>query len=277
MDGEGVATQNPQRFELGEALRCAREAAGLKPVDVERELRWYSGKASRVENGTRVPVAAEIDRLAVLYRVSPEQTATLHLLADAARKREAPAHVADFAQTYITLERAASAILYYDAELVPGLLQTERYAHAVLSSSLTADKVDERVADRLARQRVLSGASPVQLRVVLGEAALHRQVGGPDVLREQLEHLVAAAERPNIDLRVIPFAAGAHCALAVGFTHVQLASGITRVYIEGLTDATYLHEDADTAVYAARFEQLWSRSALSDARSATILRRRIDT
>jgi hypothetical protein len=271
-----VATQNPQRFKLGDALRQAREAAGLKPVDVEKELRWYTGKASRVENGTRVPVAAEVDRLAQLYRVSDEQAATLHLLADAARRKSTPAHVADFAQTYVTLERAAEEILYVDAELIPGVLQTEDYARAVLSSAgLTAD-VEKRVADRVARRRILTQDPPVRLRVALGEAVLHRQVGGPDVHREQLTHLLKVGEMANVDVRIIPFAGGAHPALGVGFTHVRLAtSDITRVYIEGLTDATYLHEDDDTAVYAAGFERLWS-IALSAAESATILRRRID-
>src|SRR5438874_1377318 len=83
-----VATQNPQRFELGETLRGFRERASLKPSAVEQELRWYAGKTSRVEAGTRVPVAAEIDRLSDLYKLSAEQRTTLHLLADAARKRE---------------------------------------------------------------------------------------------------------------------------------------------------------------------------------------------
>ena len=99
---------------LGNSLKQAREKAGLKPRAVETELRWYAGKASRVGTGTRVPVPAEIDRLAELYRLGERET--LHLLADAARERESPARVADFGQTYITLERAAAEIRYYDAE-----------------------------------------------------------------------------------------------------------------------------------------------------------------
>lgn len=270
-----MATLNPQRFELGRVLKRARQQAELKTVQVEQELGWYAGKVSRVETGSRVPVRAEVDRLADLYRLSDDERATLHLLADAARKREAPARVADFAQTYVTLERAAAEIRYYDAELIPGLLQTEDYARAVLAES-RSEHVEERLADRVARQRILEGDSPVQLRVVLGEAAVCREVGGPDVLREQLEHLRTVGDLPNVRIRILPFASGAHRAMGVGFTHLRLdAPKITRVYIEGLTDATYIDDDRETAVYEADFERLWA-TAQDERESAIILHRRIN-
>lgn len=270
-----MATLNPQRFELGRVLKRARQHAEMTAAEVERQLGWYAGKASRVETGSRVPVRAEVDRLADLYDLSDDERATLHLLADAARKREASARVADFAQTYITLERAAAEIRYYDAELIPGLLQTEGYARAVLAES-RSEHVEERLADRVARQRILEGGSPVQLRVVLGEAAMHRQVGGSDVLREQLAHLLAVGELPNVRIRILPFVAGEHRALGVGFTHLRLGTPkITRVYIEGLTDATYIDEDRETAVYEEDFEHLWA-TARDERESATILRRRIN-
>jgi Domain of unknown function (DUF5753)/Helix-turn-helix domain len=274
--GDLVATQNPQRFELGELLKRARENAGLKPRAVEDELRWYAGKTSRVEAGTRVPVPAEIDRLADLYRLGQGERETLHLLADAARKRESPSRVADFGQTYVTLERAASQIRYYDAELVYSLLQSERYARAVLANS-RSPHVEERTADRIARQAILTRENPPDVRVVLGEAALHRTVGGEEVLREQLLHLLTIGELPTVAVRVLPFAVGAHRALGVGFTFLRLATpAITRVYIESLTDATYIHEADETAVYEQDFAELWAL-ALDEQRSASILRRRIGT
>jgi hypothetical protein len=271
-----VATQNPQRFELGEMLKRARDKAGLKPRTVEDELRWYAGKTSRVEAGTRVPVPAEIDRLAELYRLGKGDRETLHLLADAARKRESPSRVADFAQTYVTLERAATEIRYYDAELVFGLLQSERYARAVLANS-RSQHVEERTADRVARQTILTRENPPDVRVILGEAALHRMVGGKEGLREQVAELLAKGRLPNVAIRVLPFAAGAHRALGVGFTFLRLAApAITRVYIEGQTDATYIHEPDETAVYEQDFAILWA-VALDEQRSASILRRRIGT
>lgn len=257
-------------------LKRAREKADLKPRAVEAELRWYAGKASRVETGTRVPVPAEIDRLAELYRLGKRERETLHLLADAARKRESPARVADFGQTYITLERAASEIRYYDAELIFGAMQTEGYARAVLANS-RSQQVEERLPDRVARKNTLTRENPPEVRVVLGEAALHRAVGGEDTLTGQLRHLLKVAKFPNVSIRVLPFAAGAHRALGVGFTFVRLETpAITRVYIEGLTDATYIHEADETDAYEQGFEQLW-KTALDERDSATMIRRRIGT
>lgn len=268
-----MAAKNPQRFELGEMLRVLREGVGMKPKAVERELRWYAGKVSRVEGGTRVPVPAEVDKLADLFSVLSDERETLHLLADAARKREPPARVADFAQTYVTLERAANTILYYDAELIPSLLQTERYARAVLATG--SGMVDEMVADRIARQSVLTREHPPTVRVMLGEAALYREVGGANAMRDQLQHLITIGRLPNVSIRIVPFAVGAHRAIGVGFTFVRIGSPtITRVYIEGLTSATYIHEPDETERYEKGFTQVWAAAA-SEAESATILRARI--
>lgn len=267
-----MAQQNPQRFELGEMLRTLRERVGVQTKTVEEDLRWYPGKMSRVEQGKRVPVAAEVDRLADLYKLNEGERSTLHLLADAARKRESSAHVADFAQTYVTLERAAIEIDHFDTELILALVQTESYARALLETS-PAGEVAERVVDRMARQSILVRPNPPRVRLLLGEASLHRMVGGAEVLREQLKHLVDVGQMPNVSIRILPFAAGAHIAIGVGFTFLRLAS-LSRVYIEGLTDATYIHEPDETAAYEEGFTQLWGIAA-DESESATILRRRI--
>lgn len=269
-----MATQNPQREKLGRLLRAAREAARLKPVEVEAAMRWYPGKLSRVENGRRVPVGVEIERLAELYEVDGEARASLVELADAARKREAPSRVADFAQSYVTYEREASRISYYDGYLVFGLFQTEEYARAVLSTSGSA-QVEAWLEERVGRRGILTREKPPTVRVLLGEAALYQQVAGEGALLDQLRHLRQMAELPNVAVRVMPFAAGAHRALGVGFTILSMdASDSTRVYIEGLTDATYIQEPDETAIYEAGFADIWS-AALDEADSATMLDRRI--
>jgi hypothetical protein len=134
------------------------------------------------------------------------------------------------------------------------------------------------VAERLARGRILTRKTHAPItRILLGEAALYRQVGGQAVMREQIAHLLDLMRLPNVSIRILPFAVGAHLALGVGFTTLRLASPkITRVYTEGLTDATYLHEPGETAVYERGFEQLWQLAA-DDEESATILRRHITT
>lgn len=269
-----MAAQNPQRFSLGEMLKRARSKSGLKAATVEASLHWYPGKVSRVEAGTRIPVPAEVDRLAALYSLNHRDRETLHALADAARKRESPARVADFAQTYITLERAAVEIHYFDTELIYSGIQTEAYARAVLTTS-KSEEVEERLSDRLARRAILTRDYPPDVRIVLGEAALHRLVGGRQTLREQLHHLLNVGTYPNVSIRILPFDVGAHRALGVGFYFLRLKSpAITRVYIEGLTDATYIHEPAETAAYKEGFENLWAM-ALNERASATMLRKRI--
>lgn len=271
-----MATQNPQRIELGQTLQGMREKAGLSPRDVESDLRWYKGKCKRTESGVRVPTFAEVDRLAGLYRITDEERATLHLMADAARRRESAAHVADFAQTYITIERQAAEIDYYDPELIVAMCQNEQHARAVLATG--SGQVDERVADRLARGLILTRPNAPRVRVILGEAALHRMVGGPAAMRAQIEHLLRLTELPNVSIRILPFAVGAHRALGVGFTLLRVRSPeIVRVYIEGLTDATYIHEPDETGIYERVFAQLWEEVAAGDDESATILRRHITT
>ena len=266
-----MATQNPQREELGKLLRTAREGARLKPSEVEAELRWYAGKLSRVEIGRRVPVPVEIDRLADLYRMTGKDRDTVVRLADAARKREAPSRVADFAQSYVTYERQAVEISYYNSDLVPALLQTERYARAVLTTS-RSQHVTERVEERIRRRDVLTREDPPTVRVLLGEAVLHQQVAGKDALIEQLQHLLTVGDLPNVSIRIVPFAMGAHWMLGVGFTFLRLdAPEITRVYIEGLTGATYIHEPDETAIYQAGFNDVWL-AAPNETDSATILR-----
>lgn len=268
-----MATKNPERIELGQILQRMRENAGLSPRDVESDQRWYSGKCKRVESGARVPTFAEADRLASLYKISDDEREALHVKAGLARRKESAAHVADFAQTYISLERQAVEIEYYDAELIPALLQTEGYARALLATG--SGRVDERLPDRLARGGIIAGPNAPRVRVVLGEAALCRLVGGSTVMREQAERLLEVAQLPNVAVRILPFTAGAHLALGVGFTLLRLASPeITRVYIEGLTDATYIHEQAETDTYERGFAELWEFAA-DDAESATILRRHI--
>ncbi|GAA1978375.1 helix-turn-helix transcriptional regulator [Amycolatopsis minnesotensis] len=270
-----MAQQNPQRFELGEMLRTLRERVGVQAKTVEDDLRWYPGKVSRVEQGKRVPVAAEIDRLADLYKLNEGERSTLHLLADAARKRESSAHVADFAQTYVTLERAAIQIDHFDAELIHALVQTEAYARALLDMSLEG-QVADLVADRIARQAILARPEPPRLRVLLGEASLHRMVGGADVMREQLDHLLQAGKRPNVSIRILPNSVGAYRTIGVGFKILRLASpNLTRVYIEGMTDATYIHEADETAVYETAFDEVWGKAA-NNVESGNILRRRIE-
>lgn len=270
-----MATENPQRHDLGKALRTYRIRAGLgtRDLDQDPELRWHAGKASRVESGKRTIVAAEASRLAALLKLSTEEREQFLQLADAARKPNAPAHVADFAATYVTFERVARAIDYYGDALVPGIAQTKGYARAVLERSGSV-AVEERLTERMDRQKVLVREDPPNVRVLLGEAALHQEVGGVEGLRELLAHLRELQRMPNVAVRIVPFKAGAHRLLGTSYHSVKI-DGARRVYIEGVTKATYIHEEDEVGLYESEFDHLWEGAALGDEASATMLGKRI--
>jgi hypothetical protein len=272
-----VAAANPLRVELGQKLRVLRERAGIASageVDADPELGWYPGKTSKVETGTRVPVDAEINRLAKLYRLSTSEHSDLRRLAKLARKRVQLPHVADWAQSYVLLEQAAAELDYFDEVLPPALFQPEEYARDLLSQGGATD-LEMRVAERTRRANILHDPDGPHLRVVLGEGALHRLPADPPVARKLLEHLVTCAQLDRVSIRILPFAAGLHPLVGINMTVVRLAEPrLVRVYLEGATTATYIHEPDETAVYEGHFETVRSRAA-TETESVNMLRRHI--
>ena len=134
---------------------------------------------------------------------------------------------------YVDLEATATRILSFDVQLVPGLLQTEHYARAVLLAGRHPN-IDELVAARLDRQHILSQQHPPLYWVVLDEGVLRRRIGGPDVMREQLKRLVEVASSPRIVVQVLPYNAGAHAGVDGPLTILSFDEGTDAVYIEGI-------------------------------------------
>jgi hypothetical protein len=147
------------------------------------------------------------------------------------------------------LEQSAAEIRSYSSELVPGLLQTEAYARAltVVSPLHNAVEVDQLVRARVARQERLLGDDRLRLWTIMAEGVLRTQVGGRDVLREQLGHMLDLAKQSNITIQVTPFSAGAHAATGFNFTLLRFADaiGVDVVYQEDLTSASYLDKADD--------------------------------
>ncbi|MGW5644862.1 helix-turn-helix domain-containing protein [Saccharopolyspora sp. NPDC003752] len=267
-----------RRVQLGIILRLLRERAELKPKDVAPKLGWYVAKVTKLEKGDVTISLAEVDRLIELYGVEGGEAEKVRRLGTEARKRDRPSRVPDWGQTYVALETAAAEVKVYDSELIPGTLQTEDYARAVLSLSVanTADEIEARVTERVLRGKRLHADNPPSLWVVLGEAALYREVGGRHVLRAQLQHLVEIGQLRHVTIQVLPFKTGEHIALGTSFTLIHLADPVaTFAYLEGLTDADYLDRPSHTAVYAEVFDKL-RVTALGDRESATLLERRIE-
>jgi hypothetical protein len=139
-------------------------------------------------------------------------------------------------RAYVELEATATSIRKYQAQVVPGLLQTEGYARAVLRKGMPRDDdevIEERVTARMSRQAILQGSRPPHLWAVIDEAVLRRPVGSPEIMREQLAELVRAARTPHVVLQVLPFASGVHTAMDGSFTVMSFAEGPDVAYLEG--------------------------------------------
>jgi transcriptional regulator with XRE-family HTH domain len=276
-----VARASPTmlRRQLGAELRRLREQAKRTVADIARDLGWSESKLSRIEtahSGIRGP---DLERLLKLYRTQEAERKRLTALAAQARQRgwwEAYGDALPNAyETYIGFEAEASSIFNYQAQLVPGLLQTAEYASAVVQADGVSDNpavLEQRVAVRMARQAVLTRDPPPSLWVILDEAVLRRPIGGKDVLRRQLGRLIESADRPMITMQVLPFAAGAHRALAGSFVVLEFAGGAddSLVYSEGMTGGVFRSRPEELRSYLMSFEALRT-AALSPQKSVEFI------
>ncbi|MEO6085191.1 MAG: helix-turn-helix transcriptional regulator [Umezawaea sp.] len=255
---------------LGAQLRQLRVAAGLKPVDVMEELACSRSKVTKIERGQVGIREKELEALLRLYKAEPDLAAGLVEVAREARKRgwwaseNLTSSVPPFFRTFIGLEASAEEIWTYQSELVPGLLQTEAYSRAVVnavSPNLDVIEVERRLKVRKQRQARLIGLSPPRIVAVVNEGVVREVIGGPEVMREQLRFLIDIQKEIPVEVRVKPFAAGAHP--VIGFNFVVLRDHDhdepTTVYVDGLTKADYLDaatDPQDLAIYTEAFERL---------------------
>jgi hypothetical protein len=162
--------------------------------------------------------------------------------------------------TYVGLENEATELRYYQSTIVPGLLQTTDYARAMLDVTipkLTLDRIDQLLEVKLTRQSVLRRELPLSLWAVVDEAALHRIVGGCEVMAAQLDRLVNVSGDPNVTMQVIPYEAGAHPAMDSTFNILDFAGAVPSVvYVEGLSGWRYLERPAEIEKYQQVFDIL---------------------
>jgi transcriptional regulator with XRE-family HTH domain len=257
-----------RRRRLGIELRAIREAIPLRGDEAARLLKWSNSKLSRIETGRSTPTPADVTKLLDLYKVADEERREqIALLTREARRKGWWQLYSDIPySTYIGLEAEASEMLTYQ-NVVPGLFQTERYAIAINTAqgtNLTQDALEQRLEVRLTRQQVLTRAKPLEVRAVLDESALRRLVGGPAVMKEQINRLIELANERNIIVQVIPFKSGAHPGTLVGpFVILRYPDPADRdvLYIEGAADP-YLDREGEVERYRKTFDHLRA-SALS--------------
>ncbi|MFE5794671.1 helix-turn-helix domain-containing protein [Streptomyces sp. NPDC056503] len=264
MNGAGGSVV--RRILLGSQLRRLRESRGITREAAGYSIRASESKISRMELGRVSFKARDIEDLLTLYGVT-EETERGALLG-LAREANLAGWWHSFGdvlpgwfQTYIGLEAAASLIRVYEVQFVHGLLQTEAYAHAVVSRGMpgaTQAEIDRRIALRLERQKVLVSESAPHFHVVLDEAALRRPYGDRSIMRGQLKHLIEVSEHPGVTLQVMPFSFGGHAGESGAFTMLSFPESDLSdvVYLEQLTGALYLDKREEVAQYATVMEKL---------------------
>jgi hypothetical protein len=264
-----VTGQRVVRRALGRRLTRLRMGSGRSRRDVvDAKLGISEPTLFRIETG-KVPVtAANVRALCWLYGVDQSVTDALAELAVGTSQEEwwdASPVIPDWFKLYVGLEASASRIRVYDAELVPGELQTEQYALAVYGAEQSADDeaANRHVKLRMQRQRTLFARTPApRLTFVLNEAVLIRPVGGDVVRRDQIAHVRQVAKKRQVEVRMLPFAMGAHAAMAGSFRILDFddPDDPDMVYLESRLGALYLEEPPEVAEYRRIFDLLVSAS-----------------
>ncbi|MFB9837132.1 helix-turn-helix domain-containing protein [Actinoallomurus acaciae] len=250
------------RILLGAELRRLRELAEVTPQQAAHEIGASESKISRMERGRNAFKQEDVAELLFLYGVSDE-TVREDLLS-LTRRANQPGWwhsyndvLPGWFQPYVGLENAARRIRTYESHYIPGLLQSPDYAAAVIAlDGFRAEELDRRVTLRRDRQRRFRDGA-LRLWAIIDEAALRRPFGGAEVMRHQLEELVAATKLPNLTLQVTPFAVGGHTAPG-GFSILRFPDPQMTdvIYVEQLTNALYLDKREEVDTYLLVMERL---------------------
>ncbi|KUN19135.1 XRE family transcriptional regulator [Streptomyces antibioticus] len=266
---------------LGRRLLDLRERAGLKREEAAKVLRVAPATVRRMEMaevGLKIPY---LQLLLKSYGVSDEEADAFVQLAEEANKPGWWQRYHDILpgwfSMYVSLEGAASLIRSYDPHFVPGLLQTEDYARGVLKSGAIGqtrpEDIERHVALRVQRQELLTRPDAPRFWAVIDETALRRPVGGPEVMRAQIDRLLEATKLPNVTLQVAPFANGPHPGTYGPFVLFRFAVPELpdMVYSEYLTGAVYLDARAEVATHLEVMDRTAAQAATAH-RTKEILR-----
>jgi hypothetical protein len=275
------------RMILGRQLQALREKAGLSYEQAADAIFASSFTIRRMEKAEGGLRPNKVKGLLMAYGITDVREIDAFLAL--AREASTPGWWHNFSdilpswfRTFPGLEEAAELIRCYEPQFVPGLLQTEDYARALTAVGFPdapAEENERRVALRMARQQLLTRPSPPRLWAVIDETVLRRQVAGPEVMRGQIDHLIVAAELPNVTLQVLPFAAGPHKAMYGMFHLFRFPTPELPdvVYGENMTSGFYLDKPEDVASYQEAMDRISAQAApagqtrkiLRDARKDT--------
>lgn len=248
MPRNGDARTSPKVF-LGERLRRARVAAGYSSQDaLAAKLGFDRTVIGKAETGDRVPTP---DVLAAWCEACGLDAGLYADFAELARSSDGP--VPTWFESWLEAERDAHMLRYWSPIIVPAIFETAEYRRAVvMAGGIDPERADELVTATLERQRVLSRTDPPEVVSVIHESVLHRLIGSPQVMHDQLTHLASMAGRPNISVHVVPSNAGAHAGLS---GDISLASG------DGAPDV--LHTDAVPEGHTTETRSIVRRAAVT--------------
>jgi transcriptional regulator with XRE-family HTH domain len=278
-----AGTPNPtvKRKRLGIELRALRERVGLTCEQVGERVDSSGTRISRIETGKISAKPGDVHELLQVYGVTGAEAEALVQLARDARKKgwwhTYGMDLPEWFQVYVGFEAEAVTFGDFQPLYIPGLLQTEDYARAVLQASPTPgtpEEIDRQVAVRLERQGILTADHQPEFWFVISETALRVRLGDDNVMRQELRHLADVARRPGVTVQVLPATAAAHVNPVTGFRMLGFADpkDPTIVYVEHLTGALFLEREDEVARYRLVFDHLRAE-ALGKGASLDLIRR----
>lgn len=254
-----------RRRQLGAMLRKIREDAGKARKDAAEWLEIGEPTISKIELGRQAIKGPNVRLLCQLYDVDASTVDTMLRLASEANQRgwwtAYRDTVPDWFRQFVGLEGDAEVMWEYQAEYVPGLLQTPAYVDAItraVEPDYTDDMVARRVELRQTRQAQLDDVRPPEMRTYINEAVLYRLVGDDEVMREQLDYLVECSKQEHITIRILPFRVGAHAAMDGSFVMMQFPEEESPAfaYVENRRGGVYQEDPGDIKAYTVLVDQL---------------------
>ncbi|MBP2708291.1 helix-turn-helix domain-containing protein [Microbispora sp. RL4-1S] len=270
------------RILLGSQLRKLRENKSISREEAGRYIRGSESKISRMELGRVGFKERDVADLLVMYGVEDDETRSVVM--NLVERANEPGWwhrfndvLPSWFQAYVGLEEAAERIRTYEVQFVPGLLQTKEYARAVIMAGAVGavpEEISRRVDLRLERQRILDGDRSPMFWAVIDEAALRRPIGGADVMRGQIQHLIDLMNQRNVTIQVMPFSHGGHAAEGGAFSILRFGDPELPdiVYVEQLASALYLDKPEEVDRYGEVMERLCAVST-TPAETVDLLRR----
>jgi transcriptional regulator with XRE-family HTH domain len=283
MSGMGtLATPTVRLRRLGTELKRIRDELGLSLDAAEVRLGRSASSISKIENGRVALPKRDLIFILDCYGVTDQPLREmLYTLSSEGRKQGWWRHYADALSPYgmdlMSLEHDAAVFRSFETIVVPGLLQTEGYARALIETGAVLMPGDlegdlERVIHvRMKRQEVIHRTQPLRCTFLLSESVLRLLVGGCDVMREQYQHLIELSLLPQIELHVLPFTVGAHLATTGSFLILDLVEpSLSVVFLETMTSSLWVEQPDDVGRYSLAFDHLCA-SALSDSESRSLI------